>query len=405
MNRKRIAIFGISGLYNFGCEAIVRGLTSYLREVYNEPKITYYSLNHSYDKLVIKDTGIEVRPIVYKPSLFKRILNRVLRDCFINYQFLLYDYSEMIENNDVFYSIGGDIYTIPAIEREKERYWYYNPIVQVGERILRSNKKLVIFGASIGPFGSYRKASNYYQKHLSRVDRIVCREELTMKYLNQLGVNPDKLIYLPDPAFLVKSKTCKKSGQNVIGLNLSGLSIKETFNSFEHGLDVIKNTISLLLSIFDYSIMLIPHVVNAPHNIYDDDYVFLSQLYDSLEPQFQDRCFLASPHSFLEAKQYIGECKFVIAARMHCAVNTISENIPAIFVAYSQKSVGMCQYVYGTSKYCIPIKDMNERVVDTVRQVETEYSTLAELIEKRNSFIRELYVADIDRQKRYYEPV
>ena len=48
-------------------------------------------------------------------------------------------------------------------------------------------------------------------------------------------------------------------------------------------------------------------------------------------------------------KSDLARCNFVIAARMHCAINAITMNVPTIFLSYSEKAKGMAEYVYGTS--------------------------------------------------------
>lgn len=50
-------------------------------------------------------------------------------------------------------------------------------------------------------------------------------------------------------------------------------------------------------------------------------------------------------------------CDFVIAARMHCAVNAVSTGVPALFLAYSEKAKGMAEYVYGSNEPVIPLMD------------------------------------------------
>ena len=39
----RIALYGIGGLYNYGCEAIVRGTVSIIRQIASDVQIVYYS--------------------------------------------------------------------------------------------------------------------------------------------------------------------------------------------------------------------------------------------------------------------------------------------------------------------------------------------------------------------------
>ena len=57
---KRVAIYGIFGLYNYGCEAIVRGTVDFARRLYGEEcPIVYYSRNYQDDKKTADELGID----------------------------------------------------------------------------------------------------------------------------------------------------------------------------------------------------------------------------------------------------------------------------------------------------------------------------------------------------------
>ena len=71
----RIAIYGIGGLYNYGCEAIVRGTVEYIKNVYgNDVRITYYSRNVKYDKTITDNLGINIIDITQKSSFFRKCI-------------------------------------------------------------------------------------------------------------------------------------------------------------------------------------------------------------------------------------------------------------------------------------------------------------------------------------------
>lgn len=46
----------------------------------------------------------------------------------------------------------------------------------------------------------------------------------------------------------------------------------------------------------------------------------------------KDHVFFADfSNGFIGLKEYLSKCYVVVAARMHCAVNAIDANVPAIF--------------------------------------------------------------------------
>lgn len=389
---KKVALFGIGGLYNFGCEGILRGCKKYINSMYPGCSITYYSIYYNYDKYICDDIGIGIVKVPQKISILKRIINKILRHLNINYQISIYDYSDMISSNEVFYSLGGDIYTIPDIIREHTNYRYYNPMVSIGKKIISHHKELIIFGASIGPFGPLRKAEKYYSSHLNQVTSIVCRELITFAYLQELLGNTSNCTFLPDPVFLVKEdKLIDESSQQYIGVNLSGLSIMETYESFAIGKEHITKMIEAIIAKNNMQVLLIPHVINSPYNNYDDDNLFLNQIYSCLNNETQKRVTIANPTSFLEAKKYIRKCRLIVAARMHCGVNALTENIPAIFLSYSKKSKGMCRFIYGDDKYCIDIREKTIDLNTIINDVLLSYDEIVERISIKNNDIVSQY--------------
>ena len=387
----RIAIYGIGGLYNYGCEAIIRGTVKYIKRVYgNDIIITYYSRNYCMDKTVTDEIGINIQNIGRKPSFFRRGISKVIDILRLPIvPFYRKEFENIINNSDIIFSVGGDIYTIPEHERKKNKYRYANYLVEFGEKAIECGKKVVIFGASIGPFGNQDAAIKYYKRHFNRVDMIICRENESVEYLNSLGIR-NNVYFLPDPAFLVCGEYTATE-RKYIGVNLSELSIHELYGKVtnEHILhitellaEVIKNT--------DYPLMLIPHVL-SPYTSEDNDLEFLSKVFDALPQKIKNRVTLVVPNSFVDAKKYLSQCRIVISARMHCAVNSIIEGTPAIFLAYSQKSIGMAKFIYGNDDWCVPLKCMENELVTVVKDALKNYSTIKKYIDSRNIEIKEIY--------------
>lgn len=387
----RVAIFGIGGLYNFGCEAIVRGTVEFVRRLYGKDTIiTYYTREFEQDKITIEDLGIEIKEIKYKSSFFKKAISKVIDIFQIPIVPFFNDiFALIIDNSDVIVSVGGDIYTIPRYLRDHKKYRYVNYMVEFGKKAIKNNKKVIIYGASVGPFGQYSKAKKYYIDHLKEVDRIICREMKSISYLKSEGV-VNNVLFLPDPAFLVKENDSKIIG-NYIGINLSELSLQEVYGKVTT--DMINDICIALENVVirtGYPLMLIPHVL-SPYTTEDNDLVFLKKIYQRLPEDIKRKTMLAEPKNFIDAKQYLRKCKIVVAARMHCAVNSIIEGIPSIFLSYSQKSIGMSEFVYGNTKYTLDIKDMTRQLGDSVVKLLEEYEQARELVNKRNLEISNYY--------------
>lgn len=357
----KIGMYGIAGTYNLGCEAIIRGTVCVFRKIFPEACFIYYSENAYQDREELKDLPIEIRQIKKKYVLFKRCINKVLRMMGINYQFLYDDYKSIINEVDCIISVGGDIYTIPRFLLNKTKYLYYNRLVHFGEKVIQKNKKLIIYGASIGPFGNRKEAQDYFAHHLEKVDLIISRDKETISYLDGLGVR-DNVVFMPDPAFSLSENLCKREGlKNIIGLNLSGLSIKETYGEFsEKAIIGLVHIVEKIIEKTQCNILLVPHVFSK--NELDNDYIVLNKIMGYMGENYKNKIKLATGKTFLEIKKEILDCRIIISARMHCAINAMSEGIPTILLAYSEKAKGMGEFVYSSSKWVYDIRNLEDEV-------------------------------------------
>ena len=128
----------------------------------------------------------------------------------------------------------------------------------------------------------------------------------------------------------------------------------------EEWLDIWSDRIVRIADDLKYdTIFLIPHVINDD-NTGDDDYLYLSKIYDRIK---NDRNVVLLPKNvgFCGIKEYLVQCDVIFAARMHCAVNSISCGVPTIFLSYSPKSVGMCKHVYNNMDWVIDMNKLCEK--------------------------------------------
>jgi len=380
----RYALFGINGVYNFGCEAIVRGSKIFLQAIDPKAEITYYSFNYDYDRKALSDLDLNIVNIKRDRSIVKRAINKVVYRAGSDKQILLVDYQEMVQKNDYLISIGGDIYTIPAVLREKKKYHYYNELIEVGKKFIGAGKRVIVYGASVGPFGKYKPAIGYYRQNLDKYKVIICREEESVNYLKKLGMH--NYAFLPDPAFLVKGDTKPYYGERpYIGINFSPLSLREVYgNVGKDSSTLICDIVNAIKKKTGKEILLIPHVVSK--NEGDDDLSFLTNIARQTNSTVAD-----TTKGFLGIKEQLQECCLVASARMHCCLNALAENIPTIFVSYSQKSIGMCEYVYGDKKWVVDLKNIKDELPPKIEMIFKDREPISEEIKKRNLEIYDYY--------------
>jgi colanic acid/amylovoran biosynthesis protein len=386
-NNFKIGLFGMYGLYNFGCEAIVRGTYELLKKAWPNCKIILYTNRTQEDQKIVSDLDIEVKQVPKNSYLFlRRLANRLLRTVSIKYQILLGDPKSIANECDVIFSVGGDIYTIPKHILNNKNETNYNSIVEFGKTILKY-KPLVIWGASIGPFGDKPIVKKYYFEHLKKIRQIFCREEKTFNYLKVNGITSNIQLCC-DPAFYINTKSNSNfylKNENVrIALNLSALSIREQIGeNLESFKDEIIHSILEVLSIANTEIVLVPHVL-SPVTDDDNDLSFLRKIYESIPKEYIDSIsLLEDAKGFLVTKEFLRTCDIVIAARMHCAINAVCEGIPTIFLTYSQKGLGMANYIYGDSKWAIPIMDIKKELRNKTFEMLTNKDVIEQKIKTR----------------------
>ena len=144
-----------------------------------------------------------------------------------------------------------------------------------------------------------------------------------------------------------KSLTEGKSESITVGINLSPLSALYHYDSLETAVKKQAEAICGLVEELHCKLLFIPHVLSTSLN--DNDLCYLEQIASRVKNAGHSVTMVSSDPGFIGLKSDLARCNFVIAARMHCAINAITMNVPTIFLSYSEKAKGMAEYVYGTS--------------------------------------------------------
>ena len=79
-----------------------------------------------------------------------------------------------------------------------------------------------------------------------------------------------------------------------------------------------------------------------------------------MNEKYREKVTITDDNTFLSVKNDLSQCSIVVAARMHCAINSLSEGIPTILLSYSSKAKGMCEFVYGNTKWVYDVKKLND---------------------------------------------
>jgi polysaccharide pyruvyl transferase WcaK-like protein len=376
----RILLFGIEGVYNYGCEAIVRGTERLIHERWPSAQIVYASPRPEDDRRRLDGLPIE---IVHRKQLrrysLRNIGRKLLEKVGARWQPEFYA-TGVLDGVDAVLSIGGDLYTLAR------GGGYPKGLIRFGEAALERGIPYVLWGASVGPFRHVPVVERQMQPHLKRLSLIAAREAETLDYLREMGV-AENVVACADPAFVVapeiQHQTRKKTSPR-IAVNFSPLSVAELGIDLCQAIQLHAVCLTVLVESLGCEILLVPHVV-CPFHEADDDLRYLARVWRGLPPSVQRHAeLLDTDPGFLGVKRELVKCDVVIAARMHCAVNALAAAIPTILLAYSQKAIGMSQYVYGTREWSIPLEEFEgETVLHAVRELLVRGEDISSALRKR----------------------
>ena len=234
-------------------------------------------------------------------------------------------------------------------------------LAHLAEIAQKKRKKIIIWGASIGPLPDGDHAR--LLRHFRKADLITCREPETRKFLAQNSLDAD-VVDVADPAFAVALDDFPRATQKNrvrFGVNLSPLTAGD--RDPDSVMLLQAEVLTGLVARYNADVLLIPHVVSDT-DVSDDDLRYLNRLHASCPPETRKFVSVADTSGgYLAVKRPLRQCDLVIASRMHCAINAVSEGTPVIFAAYSNKAFGMCEYVYGNRNWIVDIGEIRSDVI------------------------------------------
>jgi len=286
-----------------------------------------------------------------------------------------------IDECDVITSISGgdsfsDIYGMTRM--------LYSSLPQI--LVVLLGKKLVLLPQTIGPFK--RRSSRVIAKFiLNHAELIYPRDYRGLNDAQSLmgaSKTTNKIRFCYDVGFvvdptpppdlgLVGLSARPRKDSPLVGLNISGLLFMGGYNGknmFGLKLDYktfVYHIIDFFIQGKGASVLLIPHVFGS-HG--ESDTVACENIYEALSTKYGNSIGLArGNYDFAQIKYVIGLCDFFIGARMHACIAAVSQNIPTVPVAYSDKFVGVMQTV-GIGRNVVDPRNMSEEemlsVIDRV---------------------------------------
>ena len=127
----------------------------------------------------------------------------------------------------------------------------------------------------------------------------------------------------------------------------------------------VRGLIELLIVRKRATVLLIPHVFGQDD---ESDTIVCARVYESLKEKYPGMVgWLRSSHNQSEIKYIIGQCDFFVGSRMHACMGAISQYVPTVAIAYSDKFAGVMESV-GVGSIVVDPRKMGEdeilRIVD-----------------------------------------
>lgn len=230
--------------------------------------------------------------------------------------------------------------------------------------VLLMGKKLLLLPQTLGPFEGLlaKRIARYI---LKRAEVIYSRDQAGLTSARALvGGNhkAEKLRFCYDVGFVVDSVVPAhmdlsglpvKQAQDscIVGLNVSGLlfmggySRNNMFGLKTDYRELVYQIIELLIGEKNAVVMLVPHVFGGTEHP-ESDSVVCEKIYEALKAKYRRNLyFVRGNYDQSEIKHIIGLNEFFIGSRMHACIAALSQCIPAVAIAYSDKFAGVMRTV------------------------------------------------------------
>lgn len=348
---KRFYLSGQNNFGNRGCEALVRSTLSLLKTEFGEVEILVPSYRPDLDVKQWPDaeeSGCRfVRAIPYPTTLkfwgrIRRLLPFVKNIYLPNYS-LPKDIESDIASCDALLVIGGDNVTLDyGIE---SLLWH----IRFAQHAQRMGKKVMIWGASIGPFSAEPVIERFVADFLRSADCITVRETISQKYLASMGLQKNVSL-VADGAFVMTPQPVDTvpfwpmgSVHGVLGFNISPL-IQKFRPAGEPRQVLQQEVVGFLKETLESStvaILLLPHVDPLDGASENSDSHYMREIL-TMTGDYNGRLRIApSTLNAAQLKFILSQCTYFIGARTHATIGALSCLVPTVSIAYSIKAKGL----------------------------------------------------------------
>lgn len=268
---------------------------------------------------------------------------------------------------------GGDSFS----DIYGRRRFYYTVLPQL--LVLMLKVKLVLLPQTYGPY-RHRGVRMLARCICRRAERVYARDRASLEEVRRLaGRMPGRFGFGYDLGFVLDPRRpddpgeegltgALQAGKTLIGLNASGLLWMGGYsrdNMFGLRSDyplLMRSVARHLLGVSGTFLLIIPHVFGEGRNA-ESDVGAGYTLYRMVREEFPGRVWaVQNSYGHREIKHLIGTCGMFIGSRMHACIAALSQGVPTVGLAYSDKFRGVFESL-GLESLVADLRTMEEREV------------------------------------------
>lgn len=384
---------GHETLTNRGCEALLRGISTIIRE--QRPNAEF--LAPSFDRVndAKQWSGAQAQGIRFIPAYRLPFTTRLwakahksasaIRHVWIPSPAIPSPILESLRNTTAGIMTGGDVlsldYGVPPLVK-----W-----MGQANSYINSGRPMFLWAASVGPFDKAPDLERHMARHLARYAGITVRESSTLNYLNSLGLN--NVQQVADPAFVmvpepwdISGVLPTEEGEGLLGFNISPL-IKAFRNDDAHVLDMETAVIDFLRDVIErteLSLVLIPHVDTVDGTEWNSDFLYMQRLLTRAQLPKERVSLGPRTLNAAQVKYLISQCRYFIGARTHSTIAAWSTLVPTISIAYSIKALGLNTDLFGDLRFVLETPKVSRTTLwESLEKLRVEEQAIKELLAER----------------------
>ena len=253
-------------------------------------------------------------------------------------------------------------------------------------------KPIYFLPQTYGPFqrGWVRQSAKFL---LRRAAVIASRDRGGCNSLKQLfAAEPEvlkKIQFVPDVAFVLDPHAVtdpltetirrhREAGGVIAGLNISGLLYHggytrgNMFNLRGNYPELVNGLVSMFIGELGCLLILTPHVfpMSKAYQV-ESDLCACKEAFGRLrtEPGAKNIHIADAAYSHNQIKYLIGLCDFFVGSRMHSCIAGLSQRIPTVGIAYSDKFRGVFESIGEAGRVVDARQHVNCDIIDSVKEI------------------------------------